>query len=60
MAILFLVSALTIGGKGIRAASVNPATTLRDGRWTGRGPAVDYRPFRRRNELCMDERVRHH
>lgn len=28
--ILFLVSALTIGGKVVRAASVNPATILRD------------------------------
>ncbi len=30
IAILFLVSALTIGGKVVRAASVNPATILRD------------------------------
>lgn len=30
VAILFLVSALTIGGKVIRAASVNPAAILRD------------------------------
>jgi predicted lysophospholipase L1 biosynthesis ABC-type transport system permease subunit len=30
VAILFLVSALTIGGKVIRAASVNPALILRD------------------------------
>lgn len=30
IAILFLVSALTIGGKVIRAASVNPASILRD------------------------------